>query len=219
MTKCIKAAALAATLGVAVLSTSAFAAGGDWYTAVGTDRKCRSEPYGGPCHRSARDAAYNLCRASGCQLCSFNAAFNQNDPNFICSLETNPGNMTCSSRCLDVPACAAAPTITVSVSPTTIWPPNNKPVTLTLSGTISAPVGCTLSGATFSLVDSEGTNNSSGALTLSGGSFSTTVQVPASRLGANPNGRTYTVTVSASDSAGSGSASATSTVPHDQGKK
>ncbi|MBI4400668.1 MAG: hypothetical protein HY581_03440 [Nitrospirae bacterium] len=105
------------------------------------------------------------------------------------------------------------------MSPTTIWPPNNKPVTLTLSGTISAPVGCTLSGATFSLVDSEGTNNSSGALTLSGGSFSTTVQVPASRLGANPNGRTYTVTVSASDSAGSGSASATSTVPHDQGKK
>lgn len=201
--------ALAAILGVAVLSGSAYAQ--QEFTAKGptgcTDKRCWN---------TARFGANNKCNASGCKTsCSLNQTAADTTSDAKCLFNNG---YTCWSTC-KAPPCAAAPTISASVSPETIWPPNHKTVTLTLSGSISAPSGCSLSGASYSLSDSEGIFNQSGPLAVSGGAYSASVQVEASRLGGNLDGRTYTLTVTAADAAGSSSASATALVPHDQRKK
>ena len=81
----------------------------------------------------------------------------------------------------------------------------------------------TLSGAdpssvNFAVVDSDGTVQPSGPVTLgAGGTYLFTVLLQASRQGTDLNGIQYTATVSAKDLAGNaGSASTVVTVAHDQ---
>jgi len=112
------------------------------------------------------------------------------------------------------------PKVNVSASPTTLWPPNGKMVSVTVSGSITDNLsGVDPSKATFTVVDEYGSVQPSGALSLgAGGSYSFTVSLQASRNGTNKGGRHYTIMVSAQDLAGNfASASTVVTVPHDQG--
>ncbi len=112
------------------------------------------------------------------------------------------------------------PVVSVSASPSSLWPPNGKMVPVTVFGTITDNLsGVDPSTAAFKVVDEYGSVQPSGSVTLgSGGSYSFTISLQASRNGTDKNGRLYTITVSARDLAGNlGSAATTVTVPHDQG--
>jgi len=105
------------------------------------------------------------------------------------------------------------PTINCAATPNTLWPPNGKPVSVTVSGNIvqgTSPVAS--EGTTYAVIDN-------GSFVLGGdGSYSFAVPLIAARNGNDQNGRTYTITVSATDGIGNaGSCSAVVTVPHDQG--
>lgn len=114
------------------------------------------------------------------------------------------------------------PTIAVGATPSSLWPPNGKLVTVTVSGTIKDEAGgsgVNPGSAAFFVVDEYRQVQPIGSVTLaSDGSYSFTVKLQASRDGNDHNGRLYAITVNASDNAGN-SASATTNVvvPHDQG--
>ena len=111
------------------------------------------------------------------------------------------------------------PAVSVSRNPSTLWPPNGAMVPVTISGRISDSLsGVDLSTAAFAVVDEYGRVQPSGAVTLgSGGSYSFTISLQASRNETDTDGRHYTITVSARDLAGNlGSTSTIVTVPHDQ---
>jgi len=112
------------------------------------------------------------------------------------------------------------PAVSVSASPSSIWPPNGKMVPVTVSGTITDNLsGVNPSTAAFAVVDEYGSVHPSGIVTLGpGGSYSFTVSLQASRNGNDKDGRQYMISVSAKDFAGNrGSAATTVTVPHAQG--
>jgi len=110
------------------------------------------------------------------------------------------------------------PTLSVSLSPATLWPPNNKlvPITATIAVTDDydpePEIKLESITASESLADGDiqdaqiGTDDRSFSLA-------------AKRAGTSLAGRIYTVTYSATDASGNkATASATVTVPHDQGK-
>ena len=119
----------------------------------------------------------------------------------------------------NTPFCTTPPVITLSTTPTSLWPPNGQMAPVTVSGTIT-DTGCAVNAksAAYVVTDEYGAVQPSGAVALGpGGSYSFTVLLQASRLGTDLNGRQYTITVRASDNAGNaGSASAVVTVAHDQ---
>ena len=110
------------------------------------------------------------------------------------------------------------PTVGCMVNPNTLWPPNGKSVTVTVSGNITAGTSA-LTATTYAVIDEYGQDHPSGSITLgAGGSYSFTVPLIASRNGNDPNGRTYTIYVRAQDPIGNvGVCSTVVTVPHDQG--
>jgi virginiamycin B lyase len=111
------------------------------------------------------------------------------------------------------------PAITMSDSPTVLWPPNGKMVPVTVSGTITdTGSGVNASSVGFAVSDEYGAVQPSGMVTLGpGGAYSFIVLLQASRLGADSDGRQYTITVSASDNAGNkGSNASIVTVVHDR---
>jgi hypothetical protein len=119
------------------------------------------------------------------------------------------------------------PAITITATPETLWPPNGKLVTVTVSGTItdedSAVDEIT---ATYEVTDEYDSIHLRGPVTVDEeddeeGKFvyTFTIRLQASRNGNDPDGRQYTVTVRAQDFAGNtGLATAYVTVPHDQGQ-
>lgn len=161
------------------------------------------------CWLTARQNAFNSCKASGCHQCTISAAaWDQ------CVFNNG---YTCTSTCQDAPVCASAPTVTASVTPGKIWPPNKKMVALTLSGTVTNPTGCTLTGAAFTLTDEYGANQAAPLTLGANGSFSATVYVQAWRNGSDIDGRSYSFAASATNQAGTGvSNAAVSTVLHSQ---
>jgi hypothetical protein len=115
------------------------------------------------------------------------------------------------------------PVITVAASPTTLWPPNGKLVPITLSGTITdepGGSGVNAGSTAYVVMDEYGQIQPKGGITLStGGSYTFTVALEASRRGNDRDGRHYTIAVSAKDNAGNlGVASTIVMVPHDQGQ-
>lgn len=113
------------------------------------------------------------------------------------------------------------PTISIVATPSILWPPNGKLVTVTVSGTIqdnSGGSGVDPSSSNFFVVDQYGQIQPVGGVTVaSNGSYSFSLQLKASRDGNDPNGRRYTISVNASDNNGnSASATARVVVPHDQ---
>ncbi|HEV2732457.1 MAG TPA: hypothetical protein VGV15_20695 [Terriglobales bacterium] len=112
------------------------------------------------------------------------------------------------------------PTITVSASPSLLWPPNGMMVPVAVSGTITdTGSGVNLSSGTFAVSDEYGTVQPTGPMSIDGnGKYSFIVNLQAFRLGSDKDGRQYTISAFAKDNAGNlGSNSIVVTVPHDQG--
>jgi hypothetical protein len=110
------------------------------------------------------------------------------------------------------------PTLTVTLSPATLWPPNNKLVainaTIAVQDDYDPEPEIKLESITSSETLSDG-DIQDAQLGTDDRSFS----LAAKRAGTNQAGRIYTVTYSATDASGNkATASATVTVPHDQGR-
>ena len=110
------------------------------------------------------------------------------------------------------------PTLTVALSPATLWPPNNKlvPVTATITTTDDYDTEPEIKLESITVNETPDANDIQDAqLGTDDRSFS----LVAKRAGNNQAGRIYTVTYSATDASGNKTtASTTVTVPHDQGK-
>lgn len=113
------------------------------------------------------------------------------------------------------------PTVTCAATPSILWPPNGKPVVVTVSGTIkpgtqAIPFG----GTTYAVIDEYSQVQPTGTIAVSaGGSYSFTLSLIAARNGSDIDGRTYSINVIATDAIGNvGSCAAVLTVPHDQGQ-
>jgi hypothetical protein len=119
----------------------------------------------------------------------------------------------------NTPFCNTPPAITLSATPTSLWPPNEKMMPVTVSGTIT-DIGCTVTSAAYAVTDEYGKVQPGGPVTFGPrGTYSFTVLLQASRSGTDRDGRLYTITVSASNNAGkTGSQAASVIVPHDKGR-
>jgi hypothetical protein len=112
-----------------------------------------------------------------------------------------------------------APAITVAARSPLLWPPSGRVAPDIISGVISDGLsGVDPSAATFKVIDKYGQIQPTGPIAIgAGGVYSFTVNLEASRLDEDLDGRTYQIVVSASDRAGNQtSASTVVTVPHDQ---
>ena len=110
--------------------------------------------------------------------------------------------------------------LTASANPSTLWPPNGRIVSVTISGTITdMGSGVDPSSATFHVTDEYDVVHPSGSIAVNDdGSYRVQVSLTASREGSDRNGRPYTITVSAKDEAGNlGSGKTEVHVPHDRG--
>jgi hypothetical protein len=110
------------------------------------------------------------------------------------------------------------PSATIAASPSALWPPNGKPVAVTISGTIQDPAG--VASASYTVDDEYGQASSSGAVAIAAdGSYRFTIQLPASRLGTDTDGRVFRIRIQATDLAGNvGTVETRVVVPHSQGK-
>lgn len=110
------------------------------------------------------------------------------------------------------------PSLTVNLSPQTLWPPNDKLVSVTAAITVKDNYDPAPEIKLESITASE----KLAANDIQGAQFGTDdrqFSLAAKRSGTNQVGRIYTVTYSATDASGNKAiASATVTVPHDQGK-
>jgi len=117
------------------------------------------------------------------------------------------------------------PVISVTVSPTILWPPNHKMVDIVATVTVSdicdaAPTVVLTSVTSNEPDDAKGNGDGKTVNDIQGAETGTEdyeFQLRAERAGAD-DGRVYTVTYTATDASGnSASASATVVVPHDMG--
>lgn len=111
------------------------------------------------------------------------------------------------------------PTLSVSLNPATIWPPNDKLVPVTATITVKDDYDPEPEIKLESITANE-TLADSDIQDAQIGTDDRNFSLIAKRAGNNLTGRIYTVTYSATDASGNkATASATVTVPHDQGKK
>lgn len=110
------------------------------------------------------------------------------------------------------------PTLSITLSPATLWPPNDKLVSVTAAITVKDNYDPAPEIKLESITASEALD----AKDIQGAQFGTDdrqFSLAAKRAGTNQAGRIYTVTYSATDASGNkATATATVTVPHDQGK-
>jgi hypothetical protein len=120
------------------------------------------------------------------------------------------------------PACSDAPSVSASATPTLLWPPNGKMVPVTVTGTVTAASNCSLpENVVYGVADEYGELGGSWVNWPlgPGGTFSFTVNLEASRLGSDPDGRLYQIHVNATDQGYTGTTYVNVIVPHDQRKK
>jgi hypothetical protein len=120
------------------------------------------------------------------------------------------------------------PTVAVTTSPSTLWPPDHKLVNVAFVITVTDALSGVVPGSILKVVVTSNEPVASlpapaaiGPLTIAtdgkSGTVSGNVSLPAERLG-NGTGRIYTITVTAADAASNSAiGTATVTVPHDQG--
>lgn len=109
------------------------------------------------------------------------------------------------------------PTLTVSLSPNKLWPPNGKLVPITATITVKDDYDPQPEIKLESITANE-TLDMEDAKNVEPGTDDRQFSLVAKRAGTNLAGRVYTVTYSATDASGNkATASATVTVPHDQG--
>lgn len=110
------------------------------------------------------------------------------------------------------------PTLSITLSPATLWPPNEKMVPITATITVKDDYDPQPEIKLESITSSE-TLAAGDIQDAQIGADDRDFSLAAKRAGNNQAGRIYTVTYSATDASGNkASASATVTVPHDQGK-
>ena len=112
-----------------------------------------------------------------------------------------------------------APAVKMKASPNVLWPPNQKMVTVTVSGTIKdAGSGILASSVEYAVTDEYKVIQPTGHLTLdAAGNYAFTLSLRASREGFDSNGRIYMIRVSARDNAGNRGANWRAVlVPHDR---
>ena len=115
-----------------------------------------------------------------------------------------------------VPIDTTPPSLTVSLSPNTLWPPNGKLVPITATITVQDDYDPSPEIQPESVTANEPFDEEED---VQGGADDRQFSLAAKRAGTNPAGRIYHVTYSATDASGNkATASATVTVPHDQGK-
>jgi hypothetical protein len=128
------------------------------------------------------------------------------------------------------PSDGVKPTVTItSVTPSTIWSPNGKKLPVTIKGTAKDNVGVTQ--LTLNVADEykldqptlawPPNSNATNVVSFdpSTGAFTFVVNLTASRLGSDKDGRVYTLNVSASDAAGNvGTAAPVKVTAHDASK-
>jgi hypothetical protein len=120
----------------------------------------------------------------------------------------------------NTPFCTNPPVVTLSITPRSLWPPDGKMVSITVSGTINDPdASCSIKAAAYTVTDEYRKVQPRGPVTLGPrGAYSFKVRLQASRLGSDIDGRHYTITVGASNDAGkTGSQSGMVIVAHDRG--
>jgi hypothetical protein len=132
---------------------------------------------------------------------------------------TDPTGSVEATHSLTIKIDQTAPVITLTVSPTSLWPPNRRLVPVHVSGVVTDNLSGVVSTVQFSVSDEYGQITPHGQTPVaSNGTFSFTVLLQSSRLGQDHDGRQYTIFVTANDLAGNTTtASAVVTVPHDQG--
>lgn len=119
----------------------------------------------------------------------------------------------------DINIDTAAPQVSIIPSTATLWPPNGRPMAVTLAGSFTdALSGIDPATAQFQVVDEYGNIQPMGTFSVAAdGTYTFGVALEASRLGQDLDGRQYRVRVSATDKAGnSASAETQILVPHDQ---
>jgi len=115
---------------------------------------------------------------------------------------------------------STAPFLSVRANPTTLWPPNHKLVTVTVSGQVADDIsGISRSRVSYFVRDEYGHVQPRGTAPVRrDGTYSFTVRLLASRTGQDKDGRQYSIYVSAQNLAGETTTrKAIVTVPHDQG--
>jgi hypothetical protein len=140
------------------------------------------------------------------------------------------GNVEAPRRTLEFKIDAIAPIVTCTAVPKKLWPPNGKPVAVTVSGRIADPVSKIAGGAlTYSVLDEyrqvqrrrkqlSRALNGTPAFSANG-DYRFRLLLIAKRNGNDHDGRRYTIQVSASDNAGNvGSCSTSVVVPHGRSK-
>lgn len=116
------------------------------------------------------------------------------------------------------PACSDSPDIEVtSVSPQEINVPNNRPVDVTIMGSVNNPEGCAKEDLKYQVADEYGTDGSTGSFSIdTAGEFTMTVPLDASRSGKDKDGRTYGITLTAENEAGISARTVNVNVLHDR---
>jgi hypothetical protein len=172
-------------------------------------------PYTVACRDADGDGYFNWGISSGsvlsCGTVPPVADCDDSDP--AVALMTEDGYCTAAPR-----PDTTAPVITMSVSPSTLWPPNAKIVPVVAAGTITdAESGVNANTATYTVTDEYGRVQPTGTVPLApDGSYMFTVWLEAEREETDKDGRRYTIAVKAQDEAGnSGSTSNVALVPHD----
>jgi probable HAF family extracellular repeat protein len=110
------------------------------------------------------------------------------------------------------------PRITISATPTVLWPPNNKAVPVTVWGRITDDGSGVAAGSIeYAVTDEYGQLQPRGHLVINtNGKFAFQVLLRAFRAGDDLDGHQYVISVSAKDNAGNAETkSQTITVPHD----
>ena len=105
------------------------------------------------------------------------------------------------------------PTVTISATPNTLWPPNNKMVNVAIAGSAAD----TLSGVISKTFTVEDEYNLVEPVISD---YNTTIKLEASRQGNDKDGRVYTISVTTKDKADNQTTNSTTVIcPHDQEKK
>ena len=127
-----------------------------------------------------------------------------------------PPNTATTTFTVTVTLDAVGPTITISASPMTLWPPDGAQVTVTVSG-IANDANSGVARISWSVVDEYRQVQPSGSIPAANGAFSFPIVLVRDRRGNDKDGRHYTIRVTATDHAGNVTAAAPIVVNvHDQ---
>ncbi|MDQ3289549.1 MAG: hypothetical protein M3Q42_15125 [Pseudomonadota bacterium] len=116
------------------------------------------------------------------------------------------------------PPCAGPALVSATATPTVLWPPNGKFVTVNVTGNVTPQQNCAMpDGIVYTVIDEYNELSTAPvAVALASGAFSFQFQVEASRKGTDLDGRLYAIDIETADGGNHGF---DVVVPHDQRKK